>query len=850
MSLATGAVAVSGSGLLSSQGRQTAAVKDSTQVVTKERHQQILDDIKLKRAGEVVKTTKCHCSTCLVNIRSRDGVVTAIEPNSELFFPGVAREDSVATDLDLIKHRVNMRGCAMGLSDQWEAYKNPSRLRYPLVRLAGSKRGEPKFVRATWEEAITRCADELIKAKELYGPLSILACYGTYPNSGNYGRLASWFEAGVGGWGYCTWDAQRLTQQMMFGWLGFGASAPSGTSADWLMNSKLIVNYGWTPTTTHHANYQDGYYLQLARERGTPIITIDPRVSTEAECQTDQYIPIKPGTGTAFWLAVANVLINEGRYDQAYLDRYTYGFDRFKAFVIGHEDGIPKNPEWAEKICAIPAETITAFARFYADNQPCYLKLHFGAVRRAMAENEGRIAVILQCMMGAIGVPGGFTTLRGASGVSMPSCACPTTPETPAKSGWNPNYPVPNPFRLHKWAEGILLLDDVKSWKLSRKEYDRLVGNATPERGTPNYYLSFVTKNSIDTGAHSCERGAQALQSLGFVFGLQPHMTSTAKHCDVLLPEQIFSEKPGYGGGSAGYNVMAAMPKCFDEVGEQRDTELIFTLIMEKLGLLDKYAPYFTTVEEWDDVVWERTRIGYEDNFIPSMNAKGYDVPTWEEFQEKGAVVYDEYEHDEPYFYPWKDVIDAGQLPTETGKIEIYNRYLEVTDPMEPLFAGTNEMTVVGYPLPPIPKYMRPEMAIDSPMVKDYPLTLLSSHSRHRWFSAHDSNPAVYGEITRHRVWMSVSDAKARGIKDEDEVYVYNQMGRAILKAYVTNRMAPGVVVIRYGAWYDPNKQGIDMRGSCNSFTNALDGSPHWPAHCTALVEIEPLSGSGTPGEF
>jgi anaerobic dimethyl sulfoxide reductase subunit A len=145
---------------------------------------------------------------------------------------------------------------------------------------------------------------------------------------------------------------------------------------------------------------------------------------------------------------------------------------------------------------------------------------------------------------------------------------------------------------------------------------------------------------------------------------------------------------------------------------------------------------------------------------------------------------------------------------------------------------------------------MIPEMAIDSPMTKDYPLTLLSSHSRHRWFSAHDSNPAVYGEITRHRVWMSVSDAKARGIKDEDEVYVYNQMGRAILKAYVTNRMAPGVVVIRYGAWYDPNKQGIDMRGSCNSFTNAIDGSPHWPAHCTALVEIEPLSGSGTPGEF
>ena len=67
--------------------------------------------------------------------------------------------------------------------------------------------------------------------------------------------------------------------------------------------------------------------------------------------------------------AVAYVIIKENLQDQAFLDKYTVGFDKFKEYVTGVEDGVEKTPAWAEAICGVPAQTITELARRYATNQ-------------------------------------------------------------------------------------------------------------------------------------------------------------------------------------------------------------------------------------------------------------------------------------------------------------------------------------------------------------------------------------------------------------------------------------------------------------------------------------------------
>ena len=94
---------------------------------------------------------------------------------------------------------------------------------------------------------------------------------------------------------------------------------------------------------------------------------------------------------------------------------------------------------------------------------------------------------------------------------------------------------------------------------------------------------------------------------------------------------------------------------------------------------------------------------------------------------------------------------------------------------------------------------------------------------------------------------MSVSDAKARGIEDGDQVRVFSEAGESMLTAYVTSRMTPGVCCIIFGRWYEPSgiktermPGGVDRNGDCNmlipsDFADDVLGA----LLCNALVEIE-----------
>ena len=156
---------------------------------------------------------------------------------------------------------------------------------------------------------------------------------------------------------------------LMNGNPGWSYGEGSNDMADFLMNTKMIVLWGFEPTITHFGpGHQLAYYIKMAREKGIPVICIDPRYTVAAEVLADQWIPIKPGTDAAMMLAVANVLIKENLYDKKFVEKYVdpIGFEQWRSHIFGEKDGIDKTPEWAEKICAVPAETIRGFARLYA----------------------------------------------------------------------------------------------------------------------------------------------------------------------------------------------------------------------------------------------------------------------------------------------------------------------------------------------------------------------------------------------------------------------------------------------------------------------------------------------------
>jgi len=104
--------------------------------------------------------------------------------------------------------------------------------------------------------------------------------------------------------------------------------------------------------------------MMRARERGIPVISIADRLHPTAETVADQWIPIRPTTDAAMMIAIANVWFKEDLCDKEGIEWWVEpeGVERWKAYVLGKTDGLDKTPEWAERICAVPKETIINFA--------------------------------------------------------------------------------------------------------------------------------------------------------------------------------------------------------------------------------------------------------------------------------------------------------------------------------------------------------------------------------------------------------------------------------------------------------------------------------------------------------
>ncbi|MDP2607024.1 MAG: molybdopterin-dependent oxidoreductase, partial [Deltaproteobacteria bacterium] len=138
----------------------------------KARRASVVRKLKSLHAGEEVLYTGCriNCggSQCVLRVRRKNGVVTAIEPDDH-YNRGVGREDRVMSDLDLVKNRLQLRGCPEG----WLFHKlasSPERILYPLKRVEGAKRGEAKFERISWDEALDTIAGKMKDCVARYGP--------------------------------------------------------------------------------------------------------------------------------------------------------------------------------------------------------------------------------------------------------------------------------------------------------------------------------------------------------------------------------------------------------------------------------------------------------------------------------------------------------------------------------------------------------------------------------------------------------------------------------------------------------------------------------------------------------
>ncbi len=730
---------------------------------------------------------------CLLAAHIKDGRIVRLDTDD--------RPDSVAAPA--------LRACPRGRAYLRRQY-HPDRLQFPLKRTG--PRGSGSFARISWDEAIEFVAQELTRIKQTYGNEALYIPYGTGSYNQTNGpqtarRLFHLFGGCLGFYNNYSWAAiSRATPTV------FGTEITGNQRQDWL-NTRYVLMWGWNPCEMRDGTNSE-FFLKLARERGARIVCIDPRMTPSAIALADEWVPIRPGTDVAMMSAMAYVMLTEHLYDREFVRTHCSGFDgtqmpfghegeeSFAEYILGTRDGIPKTPEWTERITAVPRATIARIAREYATTKPAMLYQGYGMQRRAYGEQAVRAGCVLAAITGNVGIPGGW-----ASGMALQA------PDGGTK--WTVFPAGPNPINAEiptfLWTEAV-----TRGTEVSAAEGLRGV-----ERLTTNIKLIYAVASNCLINQHSnINRTARILSDERLVECIivqDNFLTPTARFADIVLPACTQFETWGIEDGWKYGDEVLLMPKLVEPLGESKSDYRICAEIAQRLGVGDAYT------EGRDERGWTEWAL---DLF---RRERFRDLPSLDEFERSNRGVYAREVHQPAIaFEDFRADPKAHPLSTPSRKIEIFSQ----------------EIAQIGNPTenPPVPKYLEEwEHPFEGADAR-FPLQAIGHHTLHRVHSTHDNNDWL-AEAFPQRLLVNPIDAHERGIASGDKVRIFNDRGATICTCMVSPRIMPGVVDLPEGAWWKPDAAGTDQRGSVNVLT-----SDRWTplafgnAQHTIMVQVERIA--------
>lgn len=732
-----------------------------------------------------------------------------------------------------------LRACLRGRSYRARLY-SPERLLYPMMRVG--ERGEGKFKRVSWDEALDHVARKMVELKQKYGPTAILdqgyagTSYGVLHKSdqieGLLSRFLGMFGCRTNSWSVPSYQATTFSSRMTFG------TITDGNEDDAFAHSKLIIMWGWNPAYTFHGG-NTFYYMRLAKQRGCKFVVVDPQYTDSAASYDAWWIPIKPNTDAAMLAGMAHHIFANNWQDQAFIDKFCQGMDAgtmpeqfadkesFKDYILGKNDNTPKTPEWAEQICGVPAADIKKLAEMYALTKPAALKASWSPGRASYGEQYNRMAAALQAMTGNIGVLGGC-----AEGVGK---------------GWHAEsvaYPYDEyanvwyaSLKSDRWAHCVLNYPNVKREELGLwPRHDDLDGKI------PNIKAIFWHGSDWFNQLTNINKEIAAIKKLELVVCMDSTITPSGLWADVLFPIATHFERhdvalPWYKG-----HYYIHRPKVIEPLGESKTDLQVFTELAYRIEKLDpsvkdfgkRYNPkaqrdYFQHNDATDEAYltdWWKNKVQAHQGVTMS----------WEDFKKHGVY---KFVFDKPHVAFEAQISKGVPFETPSGKIEILSTTLaKIKDWTK---------TQYGYEIPYIPKWIEPFESLNHPLAKKYPFHMITPHPRWRTHSIFHNIPWLR-ETYQQEMTISAIDARSRGIVTGDIVEVWNDRGRCIVPVYVTERCMPGVVVLYEGAWMDLAKDGSDRSGNPDFLTLDEPSPAGAFAYNTILVDFRKTTLDHWPG--
>ncbi|MCE1183908.1 MAG: molybdopterin-dependent oxidoreductase [Rhodocyclales bacterium] len=732
-----------------------------------------------------------------------------------------------------------LRACLRGRSYRSRLY-SPERLLYPMMRVG--ERGEGKFKRVSWDEALDFVAKKMVEIKQKYGPTAILdqayagTSYGVLHKSdqieGLLARFLGMFGCRTNSWSVPSYQATTFSSRMTFG------TIQDGNEDDTFAHSKLIIMWGWNPAYTFHGG-NTFYYMRLAKQRGCKFVVIDPQYTDSAASYDAWWIPIKPNTDAAMMAGMAYHIFANNLQDQKFINKFVQGMDagtmpeglkdkeNFKDYILGKYDNTPKTPEWAEKICGVPAADIVKLAEMYAKTKPAALKASWAPGRASYGEQYNRMAAALQAMTGNIGVLGGCAEGVG-KGWHAESVAYPY--DEYANVWWAS-------IKSDRWAHCVLNYPNVK-----REEIGCWPRNDELDGKIPNIKAIFWHGSDWFNQLTNINKEIAAIKKLELVVCMDSTITPSGLWADVLFPIATHFERhdvalPWYKG-----HYYIHRPKVIAPLGESKTDLQVFTELAYRIEKIDasvkdfgkRYNPkserdYFQDNDATDEsylVDWWHNKVQHHQGVTMS----------WEDFKKHGVY---KFKLDRPHV-AFQDQIEKGiPFETQSGKIEILSTYLAtVTD---------WKKTQYGSEIPYIPKWIEPFESLNHPKAAQFPFHMITPHPRWRTHSIFHNIPWLR-ETYQQEMTISTRDAKARGIVTGDIVEVWNERGKVVVPVYVTERCMPGVVVLFEGSWMDLAKDGTDRSGNPDFLTLDEPSPAGAFAYNTILVDFKKTTLDHRPG--
>jgi anaerobic selenocysteine-containing dehydrogenase len=544
--------------------------------------------------------------------------------------------------------------CAKGLASA-ELLYHPDRVLYPMRRVG--KKGENKWTRISWDEALDEMAAKLNAIKRESGPEYVGMTQGTgRPYENIYNRFANAFGTpNFTSPAHVCYLPRILANVFTMGFpmlpicdvYGLGGEYPA-----------CVVIWGCNLTGAMGHNAADGMcgsMLQRVLRKAKKTVVVDPRRIKPAET-ADHWLRIRPGTDGALALAMIQVIIDENLFDHEFVEKYTVGFEQLVDHVKGH------TPEWAEPITRIPAEEIRAAARTYATTPPACIQWGNAVDQSVCNFQTSRSLLILRGITGNLDRPGGDFF--------------PVQPN---------NVRQKSPFIDLDFGGTRFLPAERLARKVDRKKYPLLRGVQQPA-----FWRSIVAadpyrmravwimgSNPLVTVSHSLDV-EKALTLLEYVVVSDLFLTPTAHYADLFLPACTWLEYDEIH-TTAGHTFSLMARRKVAKVGDTKNDQEVIIQVARRLGLTEAFP-------------WENHRALNE--WVLEGTGMSFD-----QFCEKGILIGDQ------KYYKYKT--DGRFFATPSGKFEIYSERLKKR--------GVQPLPV--YREPSVTPVSAPELAKEYPLI-------------------------------------------------------------------------------------------------------------------------------------